>query len=125
MYKIEYRNPDGTGIDGTDPWVSDPVPEERLEAVLEKMRVNGCSIVNVIDMGESVYFTKEEIRMLHIACVGYGDKLSQIIKCLPRESAEVLDGLVKAAEYKELAAKISGYMENAETQKLGRGQNEI
>lgn len=82
------------------------------------MSANGCSIVNVIDMGESVYFTKEEIRMLHIACVGYGDKLSQIIKCLPRESAEVLDGLlVKAAEYKELAAKISGYMENAETKK--------
>lgn len=118
MYKIEYRNPDGTGIDETDPWVSDPVPEERLEAVLEKLRANGCSIINVIDMGNIVYFTGEEIQMLHVACIGYGEKLSQIIKCLPGESAAVLDGLsVKAAEYKELEAKISGYMVNAEIQK--------
>lgn len=114
MYKIEYRNPDGTGIDGTDPWVSDPVPEERLETVLEKMRVNGCSIVNVIDIGESVYFTKEEIRMLHIACTGYGEELSRIVKCLPGESTRTLDSLsARAEEYKELAAKLSGYMVDA------------
>lgn len=118
MYKIEYWNPDGTGIDGSNPWVSDPVPEERLETVLEKMRANGCSIVNVIDMGESVYFTQKEIRMLHTACTGYGEELSRIVKFLPGESAVILDNLLaKAAEYKELAAKISGYMANAEIQK--------
>lgn len=118
MYKIEYWNPDGTGINGTDPWVSDPVPEGRLGEVLKKMRANGCGIVNVIDMGESVYFTQEEIQMLHIACTGYGEELSRIVKCLPGESAGILDNLlVKAAEYKELVAKISGYMENAGTPK--------
>lgn len=118
MYKIAYRNPDGTGIDGTDPWVSDPVPEERLETVLEKMRANGCSIVNVIDMGKIVYFTGKEIRMLHVACIGYGDKLSQIIKCLPGESAGTLDSLsTRAAEFKVLAGKLAGYMEDAGTQK--------
>lgn len=117
MYKIEYRNPDGTGIDGTDPWVSEPVPEERLEAVLEKMRANGCSIVNVTDIGESVYFTQGEIRMLHIACMGYGEELSRIVKCLPGESIGTRGSLsVKEAEYKELAAKISGYMVDAEPQ---------
>lgn len=122
MYKIAYRNPDGTGIDGTDPWVSDPVPEERLETVLEKMRANGCSIVNVIDMGESVYFTGEEIRMLHTACTGYGEKLSRIVKCLLDESVGSLDSLpARAAEFKVLAGKLAGYMEDAETQKLGRG----
>lgn len=118
MYKIEYRNPDGTGIDGTDPWVSDPVPEERLEAVLEKLRANGCSIINVIDMGESVYFTGEEIQMLHVACIGYEDKLSQIIKCLPGENAGILSSLsARAAEFKVLAGKLEGYMEDAGTQK--------
>lgn len=94
--------------------------------MLKKMRANGCGIVNVIDMGESVYFTKEEIRMLHIACVGYGDKLSQIIKCLPRESAGTLDSLsARAAEFKVLAGKFAGYMEDAGIQNEEGGQNEI
>ena len=117
MYKIEYWNPDGTGINGTDPWVSDPVPEERLGEVLKKMRANGCGIVNIIDMGESVYFTQEEIRMLRIACTGYGEELSRIVS-LQGENTGTLDSLsAKAAEYKGLAAKISGYMEDAGTPK--------
>lgn len=107
-------------------WVSDPVPEGQLEEVLEKMRVNGCIIVNIIDMGESVYFTGKEIRMLHVACIGYGDKLSQIIKCLPCESAGTLDSLsARATEFKVLAGKFAGYMEDAGIQNEEGGQNEI
>lgn len=118
MYKIAYRNPDGTGMDESNPWVSDPVPEERLEAVLEKMRANGCSIVNVTDIGESVYFTQKEIRMLHTACTGYGEELSRIVKCLLDESVGSLDNLLaRAAEFKVLAGKLAGYMEDAGTQK--------
>lgn len=114
MYKIEYRNPDGTGPNGTDMWISDPVPKERLETVLEKMRSNGCSIVNIIDMGESVYLTGEEMQMIYAACTYYGEKLFQVIRSFPDEKPDIFGDLsARAAGFGRLAGKIIGYMEDA------------
>ena len=114
MYKIEYRNTDGTGPNGTDMWISDPVPKERLEAVLEKMRSNGCSIVNIIDMRESVYLTEEEMQMIHAACTYYGEKLSQVIRSFPDEKPDIFGDLsARAAEFYRLAGKVTRHMEDA------------
>lgn len=114
MYKIEYKNPDGTGPSGTDMWISDPVPKERLEAVLEKMRSNGCSIVNIIDIGESVYLTEEEMQMIHVACKDYRAKLLQVIQGFPDEKPDIFGDLsARAAEFGRLAGKVTGYMEDA------------
>lgn len=111
MYKIEYRNPDGTGFDETEPWVSEPVSEEQMEMVLEKMKSKGCTVVNIIDMGESVFFTQEEVQMLYAACMDYGGKLAKIVKNLPNEREEISSGLsTRAAEFRKFAEKITGYM---------------
>lgn len=110
MYKIEYRNPDGTGFDETEPWVSEPVSEEQMEMVLEKMKSKGCTVTNIIDMGENVFFTQAEIQMLYAACMYYGDKLTKILKNLSNEE-EISSGLsARAAEFWQLVEKITGYM---------------
>lgn len=109
MYKIEYRNPDGTGFNKTDPWISEPVREDHLEAVLEKMRLNGCNVVSVVDIGEGVYFTREEMQMIHVACKDYRAKLLQVIQGFPDEKPDILSGLsARAAEFDRLAGKSQG-----------------
>ena len=114
MYKIEYWNPDGTGFSKTEPWVSEPVTKERLNDALENMKAKGCTIVNVIDMGDDISFTQGEMQMLYAACMSYGDKFSHIIvRHIPYEDAGIVKNLSeRAADFCNLAVKITGYMEN-------------
>lgn len=114
MYKIKYLNPDGTGFSETEPWVSEPITKEQLDGALEKMNANGCTVINVTDVGENFPFTQTEMQMLYAACMSYGDKLSHIIvKHIPHEDAGIVKSLSeRATEFWNLAAKITGYMES-------------
>lgn len=57
-------------------------------------------------------FTQEELQLLYVACMNYGDKLSQILKSIPSEGEIVLDKLSdRAKESWNLARKITEYME--------------
>lgn len=78
------------------------------------MKAKGCTIVNVIDMGDDISFTQEEMQMLYAACMSYGDKFSHIIvRHIPYEDAGIVKNLSeRAADFCNLAVKITGYMEN-------------
>lgn len=54
-------------------------------------------------------FTHEELQLLYVACMSYGDKLSGIIKSIPNEETDKLSD--RAKESWNLARKITGYME--------------
>lgn len=117
MYKISYWNSDGTGINENEPWVSDPIAEDRLKDSLERMKANGCSVVNIIDIGEVMYFTGEEIRMLYRACTDYGDGLLRIAEGLFGEDPGISGSLSeRAAIFRELEGKIEGYIEEIKNQ---------
>ena len=64
-------------------------------------------------MHNRIDFTQEELQLLYTACMSYGDKLSQVLKCIPNEGGVVLDNLSdRAKESWNLARKITEYMEN-------------
>jgi len=57
-------------------------------------------------------FTQYELHLLYVACMSYGDKLSEIVKSIPNEmeNTDRLSG--RAKESWKLARKIAGYMED-------------
>lgn len=57
-------------------------------------------------------FTQEELQLLYVACMSYGDKLSGIIKSIPNEEENVVNRLSdRAKDSWNLARKITEYME--------------
>jgi len=57
-------------------------------------------------------FTQYELQLLYAACMSYGDKLSGIIKSIPNEGENIVNGLSDRAEDSwNLAKKITEYME--------------
>ena len=86
------------GFSKTEPWVSEPVTKERLNDALENMKAKGCTIVNVIDMGDDISFTQGEMQMLYAACMSYGDEFSHIIvRHIPYEDAGIVKNLSERA----------------------------
>lgn len=63
-------------------------------------------------MENRIEFTQEELQLLYAACMSYGDKLSRIIKSIPNEEENIVNGLSdRAKDSWNLARKITGYME--------------
>lgn len=63
-------------------------------------------------MDVKIIFTQEELQLLYVACMSYGDKLSAIIKSIPNEGEDITDRLSDRAKGSwNLARKITGYME--------------
>lgn len=63
-------------------------------------------------MDNRIRFTQEELQLLYTACMSYGDKLSEIIKSIPNEEENIVNGLSdRAKDSWSLARKITGYME--------------
>ena len=60
-------------------------------------------------MENQIDFTKEELQLLYIACMNYGNKLSEIVKSIPNEDTDSLAD--RAKESWNLARKITEYME--------------
>lgn len=60
-------------------------------------------------MEGKIKFTQEELQLLYVACVSYGDNLSDIIKSIPNEGTDKLSN--RAKESWNLAKKITEYME--------------
>ncbi len=57
-------------------------------------------------------FTQYELQLLYTACMSYGDKLSGIIKSIPNEGENIVNGLSdRAKDSWSLARKITEYME--------------
>ena len=56
-----------------------------------------------------IEFDQEELQLLYAACMGYGDKLSEIIKSIPNEETDRLSD--RAKDSWNLARKITEYME--------------
>lgn len=57
-------------------------------------------------------FTQEELRLLYAACMSYGNKLSGIIKSIPSEEENIVNGLSdRAKDSWNLAIKITEYIE--------------
>ena len=69
--------------------------------------------MNVIDIGDKIPLTQNEIHMLYAACMSYGDKLSGIIKSIPNEETDTLSD--RAKEFWGLAIKINEYMDSDHT----------
>lgn len=64
-----------------------------------------------IIMDDRIRFTQEELQLLYVACMSYGDKLSEIIKSIPNEEENIVNGLSdRAKESWNLARKITGYV---------------
>lgn len=61
-------------------------------------------------MDNKIPFTQEELQLLYVACMSYGDKLAEIIKSIPNEETDKL--LDRAKESWNLARKITEYMED-------------
>ncbi len=56
-------------------------------------------------------FTQKELQLLYAACMSYGDKLSGIIKSIPNEEEDIVNGLSdRAKESWNLAKKITEHM---------------
>ncbi len=56
-------------------------------------------------------FTQKELQLLYAACMSYGDKLSGIIKSIPNEEEDIVNGLSdRAKESWSLARKITEHM---------------
>lgn len=63
-------------------------------------------------MDNRIKFTQEELQLLYVACISYGDKLSEIKKSIPNEEENIVNGLAdRAKDSWNLARKITGYME--------------
>lgn len=63
-------------------------------------------------MDNKINFTQEELQLLYAACMSYGDKLSGIIKSIPNEEENIVNGLSdRAKDSWNLARKITEYME--------------
>lgn len=63
-------------------------------------------------MDNKINFIREELQLLYAACMGYGDKLSGIIKSIPNEGGDIVNGLSgKAKDSWNLARKITEHME--------------
>lgn len=63
-------------------------------------------------MNNKMNFTQEELQLLYAACMSYGDKLSGIIKSIPNEEENIVNGLSdRTKDSWDLARKITGYME--------------
>lgn len=64
-------------------------------------------------MDNRIRFTQEELQLLYVACMSYGDKLSGIIKSIPNEEENVVNRLSDRAKASwNLARKITEYMED-------------
>ena len=63
-----------------------------------------------IIMDNRIRFTQEELQLLYVACMSYGDKLAEIIKSIPNEETNKLSD--RAKESWNLARKITEYMED-------------
>ncbi len=62
-------------------------------------------------MDNKIKFTEEELQLIYVACMSYGDKLSEIIKDIPNEVENIVNGLYdRAKESWNLARKITEYM---------------
>ena len=61
-------------------------------------------------MDNKIPFTQEELQLLYVACMSYGDKLAEIIKSIPNEETNKLSD--RAKESWNLARKITEYMED-------------
>lgn len=63
-------------------------------------------------MNNKIEFNQEELQLLYVTCMSYGDKLSQILKSIPNEGEIVLNRLSdRAKDSWNLARKITEYME--------------
>ena len=57
-------------------------------------------------------FTQKELQLLYAACMSYGERLSGIIKSIPNEGENIVNGLSdRAKDSWNLAIKITEYME--------------
>ena len=62
-------------------------------------------------MDNGINFTQEELQLFYAACMSYGDRLSNILKSIPNEKENIIDGLSDSAkESWNLARKITEYM---------------
>lgn len=63
-------------------------------------------------MNNKTIFTQTELQLLYAACMSYGDKLLGIIKSIPSEKENIVNGLSdRAKDSWNLAKKITEYME--------------
>ncbi len=63
-------------------------------------------------MDSRIRFTQEELQLLYTACMSYGDKLSEIVKSIPHEEENIVNGLSdRARDSWNLAKKLTEYME--------------
>ena len=64
-------------------------------------------------MDRILEFTQEELQLIYVACMSYGDKLVEIKKSIPDEEKILLDNLAdRAKESWNLARKVTEYMED-------------
>ena len=56
-----------------------------------------------------IALTQEELQLLYVACMSYGDKLSEIIKSIPNEETDKLSDRAKSSW--NLARKITNYID--------------
>lgn len=62
-------------------------------------------------MDNKLEFTQEELQLLYAACMSYGERLSGIIKSIPNEGENIVNGLSdRAKDSWNLAIKIAKYM---------------
>lgn len=61
-------------------------------------------------MDNRINFTQEELQLLYVACMSYGNKLSEIVKSIPNEETDKLSD--RAKDSWNLARKITEYMED-------------
>lgn len=65
-------------------------------------------------MENTINFTQEELQLIYVACMGYGDKLAEIKKTIPNEDEMILDRLAdRAKDSWNLAKKVSGCMQES------------
>ena len=56
-------------------------------------------------------FTQEELQLIYTACMGYGDKLSEIVKGFPHGEEPIRDEISKKADkYWSVARKVTKYI---------------
>ena len=65
-------------------------------------------------MENTINFTQEELQLIYVACIGYGDKLAEIKKTIPYEDERITDRLADRAKAGwNLEKKISGCMQES------------
>ena len=49
-------------------------------------------------MDNGINFTQEELQLLYAACMSYRDRLSNILKSIPNEKENIINGLSDSAK---------------------------